>query len=77
MNQENKAIDCNVRLSELEHEHYQLEDQIKKLAQEIKEIAWRSPERMRLLIAERTEKELQLKTVNAEADHLRQQKQLS
>ena len=77
MDQNNVTVDCATRLSELEREHYLLDDQIKELNRQVKEIAWRSPERIKLLIAERTEKERQLKMVNAEADHLRQQKQLS
>ena len=66
------TVDDAVHLRELEHEHYQLEDQIKDLAQQIKEIKWGHPERLKLLIGQHGEKVRQLNEINAEVNRLRQ-----
>ena len=77
MIEEQMTVKCATRLSQLEHEHYLLEDQIKNLNTQIKELRWGHAERLKVLNDERAEKTRQLEAINAEAKGLRQQKQLS
>jgi len=69
--------DRNARLNELDVQHYQLEDQIKDLNEQLRELGRQHAERMKVLIDERAAKARQLEKVNAEADQLRHEKRLS
>lgn len=74
---EQMTVTADTRLSKLDHEHYQLEDQIKNLNQQINEIKWGHGERLKVLIDERAEKTRQLDLINAEAARLRGENQPS
>ena len=69
-------VDRSARLSELSNRRYQLEDQIKDLNLQLKEIGRQHAERVKIIIDERTEKVRQLEDLNAEAERLRHEKRI-
>lgn len=62
------------RLIELEHKRYGLEDRIKEIGRQLKEMSEGHARRMAVLIDERKREAANLEKVNAEAAQLRNEK---
>ena len=66
-----QSVDYSVRLRRLEHERYQLEDQVKSIDKQIQKLNTKHLERIGLLISKQSVKKLLIRECHEQAGTLR------